>query len=87
MIKSENGLLRSYIQLNVRGRDEVGFVEEAQRVVEREGQASHRHVPRMVGDIRASGPGAEDVAARLPRRHRRDHADPLPDTQELDRRS
>ncbi len=34
MIKSENGLLRSYIQLNVRGRDEVGFVEEAQRVVQ-----------------------------------------------------
>ncbi len=33
MIKSENGLLRSYIQLNVRGRDEVGFVEEAQRLV------------------------------------------------------
>ena len=33
MIKSENGLLRSYIQLNVRGRDEVGFVEEARRVV------------------------------------------------------
>jgi Cu(I)/Ag(I) efflux system membrane protein CusA/SilA len=34
MIKSENGLLRSYIQLNVRGRDEVGFVEEARRVVQ-----------------------------------------------------
>jgi Cu(I)/Ag(I) efflux system membrane protein CusA/SilA len=34
MIKSENGLLRAYIQLNVRGRDEVGFVEEARRVVE-----------------------------------------------------
>jgi len=33
MIKSENGLLRSYVQLNVRGRDIVGFVEEAQRVV------------------------------------------------------
>ncbi|MFO0950494.1 MAG: efflux RND transporter permease subunit [Isosphaeraceae bacterium] len=33
MIKSENGLLRSYVQLNVRGRDEVGFVEEAQRAV------------------------------------------------------
>ncbi len=33
MIKSENGLLRSYIQLSVRDRDEVGFVEEAQRVV------------------------------------------------------
>src|SRR5262249_15233985 len=34
MIKSENGMLRAYIQLNVRGRDEVGFVEEAQRVVQ-----------------------------------------------------
>ena len=33
MIKSENGLLRAYIQLNVRGRDEVGFVEEARRTV------------------------------------------------------
>jgi Cu(I)/Ag(I) efflux system membrane protein CusA/SilA len=34
MIKSENGLLRSYVQLNVRDRDIVGFVEEARRVVE-----------------------------------------------------
>jgi Cu(I)/Ag(I) efflux system membrane protein CusA/SilA len=34
MIKSENGMLRNYVQLNVRGRDIVGFVEEAQRAVE-----------------------------------------------------
>jgi Cu(I)/Ag(I) efflux system membrane protein CusA/SilA len=33
MIKSENGLVRSYVQLNVRERDIVGFVEEAQRAV------------------------------------------------------
>ncbi len=33
MIKSENGLLRSYVQLNVRDRDIIGFVEEAQREV------------------------------------------------------
>jgi Cu(I)/Ag(I) efflux system membrane protein CusA/SilA len=33
MIKSENGMLRSYVQLNVRDRDIVGFVEEAQRVI------------------------------------------------------
>ncbi|MBI1900498.1 MAG: efflux RND transporter permease subunit [Planctomycetia bacterium] len=33
MIKSENGLLRSYVQLNVRDRDIVGFVEDAQRAV------------------------------------------------------
>ncbi|MCC7146112.1 MAG: efflux RND transporter permease subunit [Phycisphaeraceae bacterium] len=33
VIKSENGMLRSYVQLNVRDRDIVGFVEQAQRVV------------------------------------------------------
>jgi len=33
VIKSENGLLRSYVQLNVRDRDIVGFVEEAERAV------------------------------------------------------
>ncbi len=33
MIKSENGLLRAYVQLGVRDRDIVGFVEEAQRIV------------------------------------------------------
>jgi Cu/Ag efflux pump CusA len=34
MIKSENGRLRNYVTLNVRGdRDIAGFVEEAQRVV------------------------------------------------------
>jgi Cu(I)/Ag(I) efflux system membrane protein CusA/SilA len=33
VIKSENGQLRAYVQLNVRDRDVMGFVEEAQRVV------------------------------------------------------
>jgi len=33
MIKSENGRLLNYVTLNVRGRDMVGFVEEAKRVV------------------------------------------------------
>ncbi|HJT35091.1 MAG TPA: efflux RND transporter permease subunit [Pirellulales bacterium] len=32
-IKSENGLLRNYVRLNVRGRSAVTFVEEARRVV------------------------------------------------------
>jgi Cu(I)/Ag(I) efflux system membrane protein CusA/SilA len=36
MIKSENGMLRSYVQLNVRDRDIVGFVEEAKRMVEQD---------------------------------------------------
>jgi Cu(I)/Ag(I) efflux system membrane protein CusA/SilA len=34
VIKSENGRLLNYVTLNVRGRDAVGFVEEARRVVE-----------------------------------------------------
>ncbi|MBI3269666.1 MAG: efflux RND transporter permease subunit [Planctomycetes bacterium] len=34
MIKSENGSLRAYVQLNVRDRDIVGFVEEAKQAVE-----------------------------------------------------
>jgi len=34
VIKSENGLLRAYVQLNVRDRDIVGFVEEAQQAVD-----------------------------------------------------
>src|SRR5207247_5928213 len=33
MMKSENGQLLNYVTLNVRGRDIVGFVEEAQRAV------------------------------------------------------
>lgn len=33
MIKSENGRLLNYVTLNVRGRDIVGFVDEAQRVL------------------------------------------------------
>src|SRR5204863_2160898 len=33
MIKSENGRLVNYVTLNVRGRDIVGFVDEAQRMV------------------------------------------------------
>jgi Cu(I)/Ag(I) efflux system membrane protein CusA/SilA len=33
VMKSENGQLLNYVTLNVRGRDPVGFVEEARRVV------------------------------------------------------
>ena len=33
MISSENGMLRAYVLMNVRGRDMVGFVEEASKLV------------------------------------------------------
>jgi Cu(I)/Ag(I) efflux system membrane protein CusA/SilA len=36
MIQSENGLLRSTVQLNVRNRDIIGFVEEAKEKVQEE---------------------------------------------------
>jgi Cu(I)/Ag(I) efflux system membrane protein CusA/SilA len=36
MIESENGMLRSKVQLNVRDRDSIGFVEEAQRAVDQQ---------------------------------------------------
>ena len=36
MIQSENGLLRSTVQLNVRNRDLIGFVEEAKEKIEKE---------------------------------------------------
>jgi copper/silver efflux system protein len=49
MIKSENGLLRAYVQMRVREeRDLVGFVEEAQRVVqEKIAQGAIRMTPGM----------------------------------------
>ena len=47
MIKSENGLLRAYVQLNVRERDIVGFVEEAQRAVAEQVKLPPGHVPGM----------------------------------------
>jgi Cu(I)/Ag(I) efflux system membrane protein CusA/SilA len=43
MIRGENGLLAAYVQLNVRGRDLGGFMEEAQRAV-----ASQVRVPEGV---------------------------------------
>jgi Cu/Ag efflux pump CusA len=43
MIKSENGRLVNYVTLTVRGRDLVGFVDEAQRVV-----AEKVHLPEGV---------------------------------------
>jgi Cu(I)/Ag(I) efflux system membrane protein CusA/SilA len=36
MIQSENGLLRSTVQLNVKDRDLIGFVEEAKSKIEKE---------------------------------------------------
>ena len=60
MIKSENGRLRNYVTLNVRGdRDLIGFVEEARRVV-----AEKVHLPEGV-HVQWSGEfGHQERAAR-----------------------
>ncbi len=42
MIKSENGMLRSYVRATVTGRDVIGFVEESQRLVK---QKIEPHLP------------------------------------------
>ena len=73
MIKSENGLLRSYVQLSVRDRDEVGFVEEAQRVVAEQGAKT---LPagmylEWTGTFEHQVRAQQDAADRLPGRDRR----------------
>ena len=47
MIKSENGRLLNYVTLNVRGRDMVGFVEEAQAGRRPEGAAARGRPHRV----------------------------------------
>ena len=87
MIKSENGRLRNYVTLNVRGdRDMVGFVEEAQRVVAEKVHAARGRPPRVERRVRAPGPGRQDAALHLPGRDRADLRDPLPDVQGPGRR-
>ena len=51
VIKSENGLLRAYVQLNVRGRDAVGFVEEARRVVAEKVKLPHGMYLEWAGEF------------------------------------
>ena len=68
MIKSENGRLLNYVTLNVRGRDIVGFVDEAQRVVAQKVHAARRRPHRMERRIRAPGARRTNAAVRVSRR-------------------
>ena len=65
MIKSENGLLRSYVQLNVRDRDIIGFVEEAQRAVAAKVKMPSGTLPGMDRPVRAPGSREENLAHRV----------------------
>ncbi len=79
MIKSENGMLRSYVQLNVRGRDVVGFVEEAQRLVAENVQASSGLLRGVERSVRTPSPCEEDPIDRLSSGDPTDLPDPLSD--------
>ena len=68
MIKSENGRLLNYVTLNVRDRDIVGFVDEAQRVVAQKVSAARRGAHRMERRVRAPGARGADAAVRASRR-------------------
>ena len=51
MISSENALLRAYVLMNVRGRDPMGFVEEAFRVVAQKAMLPHGYFVQWSGQF------------------------------------
>ena len=65
MIKSENGRLLNYVTLNVRGRDIVGFVDEAQRVVAQKVKLPEGVHIELERRVRASGAGGPHAAVCL----------------------
>ena len=84
MIKSENGRLRNYVTLNVRGdRDMVGFVEEAQRVVAEKVQLPEGVHIEWSGEFEHQVRAAQTLRVHLPGRDRADLRDPVPDLQGL----
>ena len=60
-IKSENGLLRNYVRLNVRGRDAADLVAEAKLAVASEARLPGRRLRRVDRPVRARAPRAADA--------------------------
>ena len=86
MIKSENGLLRDYVQLNVRGRDVVGFVEEARRVVAEKVKLPPGMYIEWTGEFEHQVRARKTLRVVFPAVIVPDLPDPLPDLPDLDRR-
>ncbi|MBI5144926.1 MAG: efflux RND transporter permease subunit [Candidatus Omnitrophica bacterium] len=66
MINSENGLLRAYVLMNVRGRDMVGFVEEASKVVAREVKLPQGYFLQWSGQFENQVRAKNKIAVLLP---------------------
>ena len=58
-------MLRSYVQLNVRDRDMLGFVEEAQRPWPKRSSIAAGHEPGMERRVREPSPRPIDDAGRV----------------------
>ena len=86
MIKSENGRLLNYVTLNVRGRDIVGFVDEAQRVVAQKVKLPEGVHIEWSGEFEHQVRAARTLRFVFPGRDRADLRHPVPDLQRSGRR-
>ncbi|MDI6757066.1 MAG: CusA/CzcA family heavy metal efflux RND transporter [Endomicrobiia bacterium] len=68
MINSENGRLRGYVLMNVKGRDSVGFVEEARRKVASElaGQIPAGYSVEWAGQFESQVRARNTISVLLP---------------------
>ncbi len=66
MINSENGLLRAYVLMNVRGRDMVGFVEEASKIVNKKVKLPAGYFIQWSGQFENQVRAKNKIAVLLP---------------------
>lgn len=66
MINSENGLLRAYVLMNVRGRDMVGFVEEASKIVSQKVKLPQGYFIQWSGQFENQVRAKKKIAVLLP---------------------
>lgn len=66
MINSENGLLRAYVLMNVRGRDMISFVEDASKVVSREVKLPPGYFIQWSGQFENQVRAKNKIAVLLP---------------------
>ena len=66
MINSENGLLRAYVLMNVRGGDMVGFVEEASKIVSQKVKLPSGYFVQWSGQFENQVRAKNKIAVLLP---------------------
>lgn len=66
MINSENGLLRAYVLMNVRGRDMISFVEDASKIVSRKVKLPPGYFIQWSGQFENQVRAKNKIAVLLP---------------------